>query len=322
MEKYKVDVPVLLIFFTRDDTFAKVFEKVREAKPSKLFLACDGPRENRPDDIEKIAKCKEIASNIDWECEVYTNYSDVNLGCGVRPQSAIAWALSIADRLVILEDDCIPELCFFDYMAELLEKYKNDERIGMISGLNHLKDWDCGEYDYCFTKNGAIWGWGTWKRVWDKYDYTISLFNNEYARKQLINSFRNKNAAKFRESTWVETNKRLKNGENISYWDVQFGFLKHINSYLAIVPKNNLICNIGVGADSSHAIGLSQTEWKKGMLHFIPTAKIEQPLKHPPFVLQDVEYDRLVDKYWLGQGKIRKYYGKIKRFIKRMFSKK
>lgn len=322
MEKYKVDVPVLLIFFTRDDTFAKVFEKVREAKPSKLFLACDGPRANRPDDVEKIEKCKAIASNIDWECEVYTNYSDVNLGCGVRPQSAIGWALSIVDRIVILEDDCVPELSFFDYMAELLERYKDDERVGMVSGLNHLKTWDCGGYDYCFTKNGAIWGWGTWSRVWKEYDYTISHFNNEYTKKLLHNSFRNKNAAEVRERTWTSTVDRLNKGENISYWDVQFGFLKHVNSYFAIVPRNNLIYNIGVGADSTHAIGVTQSSWKKGTLHFIPTAEIEQPLKHPPYVLQDVEYDMIVDKYWLGQSRLRKNFGRIKRVIKRIFFKK
>lgn len=322
MEKYKVDVPVLLIFFTRDDAFSKVFEKVREAKPSKLFLACDGPRANRPDDAEKIEKCKAIASNIDWECEVYTNYSEVNLGCGVRPQSAITWALSIVDRIVILEDDCVPDISFFGYMAELLEKYKDDQRVGMISGLNHLKDWDCGDYDYCFTKNGAIWGWGTWKRVWDNYDYTISLFNSDYAKEKLRKTFRNKNAAKNRFSTWNSTVKKLGDGENISYWDVQFGFLKHLNSYLAIVPRTNLICNIGVGFDSTHAIGVAQTKWKKGTLHFIPVGTIDTPLKHPPFVIQDVKYDEIVDKKWLGQSKFKRFIGRAGRFIKRLFKRK
>ena len=321
MEKYKIDLPVLLIFFTRDDTFAKVFEEVRKAKPSKLFLACDGPRANRTDDLEKIEKCKKIASNIDWECEVYTNFSETNLGCGVRPQSAISWALSIVDRIVILEDDCIPDPSFFEYMSELLEKYKNDERVGMISGLNHLKSWNCGNYDYCFTKNGAIWGWGTWRRVWEKYDYALSIFKDEYTKKLLRNVFRNKNASKCRMKTWDSTINKLSQGENISYWDVQFGFLKHVNSYLAIVPKHNLICNIGVGHDSTHAIGLSEKKWKKGKLHFIPTESISVPLRHPPYVLQDVEYDGIVDKKWLGQSAFKRFVGRASRFVRRIFKK-
>ena len=321
MEKYKVDVPVLLIFFTRDDTFAKVFEKVREAKPSKLFLACDGPRENRPDDVEKIARCKEIASNIDWECEVYTNYSEKNLGCGVRPQSAISWALSIVDRIVILEDDCVPETSFFSYMAELLEKYKDNERIGMVSGLNHFRTWDCDKYSYCFTKTAAIWGWGTWARVWKDYDYTVSSLDSPYVQKLMKYQITFKRAKNAKIKNWLKTTERLKNNENISYWDSQFGYLKMYKGYLSIVPRVNLIHNIGVGVDSTHAnIKVSNT-WKKGMLHFIPVEPIECPLVHPEFIMCDTGYDDAVDNRWGFPGFFRKYFGKLIRGIKRLFGK-
>lgn len=317
---YLVDIPVLLIFFNRPSSFEKVFEKVKEARPSKIFLACDGARIGN-DDAEKIAQCKTIAESIDWNCELYKNYSEENIGCGMRPQTAITWALSIVDRIVILEDDCVPEISFFNYMYELLEKYKDDERIGMISGLNHLQSWNCGNYDYCFTKNGAIWGWGTWRRVWEKYDYSVSLIKDEHAQKLLKNNFRNKTAKKSRIKGWKKTNTLVETNKKLSYWDIQFGFLKNAQSYLAIVPKNNLICNIGVGADSTHATKVSHFKWKKGLLHFIPVTKMETPMKHPTYVICDFEYDRIVDKIWLCQNPFIAFCGRVKRTILRIWHK-
>ena len=293
-----IDVPVLLIFFTRPDTFKKVFDKVKEVRPAQLFLACDGPREGHPQDEKLINDCKKIAENIDWNCEVYRDYSNKNMGCGLRPQAAITWAFEKVDRLVILEDDCVPHESFFPYMEELLEKYKDDERIGMISGLNHFRYWDCGDYSYCFTKTGAIWGWGTWKRVWEKYDYSITGINSKYVQRLLERQITLKRARKRMITKWIETFARLQNGENISYWDSQFGYLKRTQSYMSIVPKINLIHNIGVGNGSTHAQVNIDSCWKTGMLHFMPTEPIDYPLKHPDFVMIDADYDDKVDATW------------------------
>ena len=120
---------VTLIFFNRSDTLEKVFEKIRMARPPKLFLVQDGARENNSKDIEGIRACRKIVENIDWECEVFKNYSEVNLGCGVRPQSGITWVLSQVESTIILEDDCVPEMSFFDYCDEMLEKYNAAECI-------------------------------------------------------------------------------------------------------------------------------------------------------------------------------------------------
>ena len=168
--EYRCKSPVALIFFNRPDTLEKVFEKVRKVRPEKLFLIQDGPRNEK--DFEKIAECRTIVENVDWECEVIKDYSNVNLGCGVRPQSGITNALKQVDRLIILEDDCVPEESFFEYCDEMLEKYKDDERICYISGLNHFESWDCGDNDYFFAKTGAIAAWATWRRSWSEYyDY-------------------------------------------------------------------------------------------------------------------------------------------------------
>lgn len=284
---------VTLIFFNRADTLERVFEKVRMAKPPKLFLVQDGARENNIKDAEGICACRKIVENIDWECKVFKNYSEVNLGCGIRPQSGITWSLSQVESTIILEDDCVPEMSFFDYCDEMLEKYRDDERIGYISGLNHFEEWDFGGSSYGFTKGGAIWGWATWRRAWERYDYSVSGINDPYVKKMIKYTLAND---KKRIPLWEKTHAFVKAGTKISYWDVQWGFVKYSNNQLVIVPKYNQISNIGVGADSTHAIQNYKTHRKYVDFNCMPTKPLEFPLTHPNHMLCDVEYDSLLQK--------------------------
>ena len=317
MHKAQIDLSVLIIFFARPDTLEKVFEKVKQARPTKLFLACDGPRECNERDLLAVEQCKKIVENIDWECEVYKRYSTVNLGCGKGPSSAISWAFEHVDKLLILEDDCVANETLFPFMAEMLEKYSDDERIGAISGFNHLKNVYCGGNSYCFTKTGATLGWGTWKRVWDKYDFYVKNISDEYTVDLLRKQFSNKKIASKRIIGWEKAYRETP-VKKVNYWDVQFGFLKYTQSLLTIVPKNNLICNIGIGAGSTHTENTKFTKWKLGKILFMPTEPIEFPIKHPNCVICNVNYDNKVCKI-LFQSKIKKIINKIKRTIKNKF---
>lgn len=314
MHKANYDLSVLLIFFTRPDTFQEVFAQVKKARPARLFLACDGPREGNANDRVKIEQCKAIASDIDWECEVHTFYSEENRGCGRGPSDAISWAFSHTDKLVILEDDCVPEDSFFPYMEELLERYAYDERIAMISGLNHFKDWDCGGYSYCFTKTAAIWGWGTWKRVWDRYDYFLKKTEDPYCIKLLEKDIAHKRARRGRISAWKETACQASK-KKIQHWDHQFGFVKYTQSQLGIVPKTNLICNIGAGAGSTHAEKVRPVAWKPGRVLFMPTASIQTPLQHPDYMICDRYYDEKYFDTMAHPPKIVRFITKVKRRI-------
>lgn len=323
MKESLIDVPVLLIFFSRPDTFKVVFDKIKKARPSMLFLACDGPREGNETDKSRIDECKKIAENIDWDCIVYKDYLDENIGCGMRPQTAISWAFTKVDRLVILEDDCVPSDTFLAYAKELLEKYKNDERIGTISGLNHFKDWDCGGNSYCFTKNGAIWGWATWKRVWDEYDYSVDLINDAYTRRLLEYNLTGTRKTKLKKiDRFKQTNIRVMSGDRISYWDFQFGFLKVINSYLQIVPVHNQITNIGVGEGSTHFANVVNNKWEKGSLYFMPSETLDLPLKHPKTVMCDYTYTKEVDKKIGYPNFVRKNYRRLKKLIRIIIRKR
>lgn len=316
--EYRCSTPVLLIFFNRPDTFEKVFEKVREAKPKTLILAQDGPRNDK--DIEGINACRQIAESVDWECEIIRDYSEINLGCGARPQSAITGALEKFEQVIILEDDCIPSNSFFQYCDELLEKYKDDERICYISGLNHFEEWDCGGNDYFFTKTGAIWGWATWRRTWSKYyDYYVKSVSDEYARRLLKGAITNNYAYSIRINSWKKANASLATGEKLSYWDVQWGFVKYSQNMLVIVPKKNLIHNIGVGTGSTHAQNIKRTTFVKYKnFVFIPTHQLDFPLNHPDYCICDTQYDNLVYKCIGGNNFIRK----LKKIIKFVLRRK
>lgn len=292
MEKYLVDIPVAMVFFNRDDTLEKVFEKVRQAKPSKLFLIQDGPRENRPNDVESIEKCRKVVEAVDWECEIHKNYSEVNLGCGRRVSSGITWVFEHVDRAIILEDDCVIEPSFVEFAKELLDKYESDERVAMISALNHFENWDCGGYDYCFTMTGAIAAWATWKRVWDGFDFKLSDFEDPYIQKTLPLVYHNKKMAKQHMQHWKDIYEKGKNGENVRFWGAQYDYLKMKNKGLSIVPSHSLSCNIGVGEKATFSGGGIQFMPKKiRQWFFQKTYPMEFPLKHPPVILPDENYD-------------------------------
>lgn len=295
MEQY--EAPVLLIFFNRPDTFEKVFSVIRQVKPKRLYLFQDGPRTDRPDDIEDMEKCRNIAENIDWECDVQRHYSSENLGCGKGPYTAISWALETTDRIIILEDDCVPDMSFFPYCSELLEKYKDDSRISYISGLNHMETWDCGNNSYCFTKTGAIWGWATWRSEWEINDYDMNAFNSDYVRRLIKFAIKNKYAYDIRKTAWEKAYNAKNTEEKLSYWDMQWGFAKYSQNKLVIVPECNLITNIGIGEKSTHAKKVKSLDYKKGKsMVNIPSHKIETPLVHPDVMICDEDYDELVYK--------------------------
>ena len=148
----------------------------------KIYFFNDGPRQFNSEDTIARDKIISIINNIDWDCEVVMNFQDTNLGCGLGPVSAINWAFQNEDRLIILEDDTVPSINFFPYCNYLLEKYKNEDRVYMISGSNPSEHNNFTDDSYLFfSKYGHIWGWATWKRAWNKYDYEMKdwpLFNS------------------------------------------------------------------------------------------------------------------------------------------------
>ena len=294
---YKIDVPVYLNFFNRPETFKFVFEAVKQARPSKLFLACDGARMGNLNDEKNIAACQKIAEDIDWECEVHTNYSQENLGCGMRMYSGISWAFEYVDRLIILEDDCVPSQDFFPFCAELLEKYKEDSRIYMINAMNHLIRYDETPNSYFFGP-GCCWGWATWKRAWQQMDFQMGFLTDDYSMKCVERKYPFYRDVR---KEGAEKNKILMSGKRLTSWTYQSGMAAALNSQMAIVPSVNLITNIGLTADSTHAVNNLNKLAKRTRAFFnAPLIPMEFPLKHPKYVVEDWSYHDLVLKKFKG----------------------
>mgnify|MGYP005768112159 FL=1 len=293
MYKAKNDVPVFLIFFNRPDIFRHVFEAVKKARPTKLFLACDGPRPGKPSDEENIRKCKKIAEDIDWECEVYKSYSDINLGCGMRMYSGISWAFEYVDRLLIFEDDCVPSQDFFPFCQELLERYKDDDRIYMIDAMNHLGEYHAVDASYFFGQP-CCWGWATWKRAWTKVEYNMEFCNNPYyleCVQKKLPYYRNAIAR----GNMLKA--KLEEGEKLSLWTYQNGMAMALQSQMAIVPSDDMITNIGLTEDSGHAVNkLEKLSKRQQQYYGQPFGSMSFPLKHPKYMVEDLMYYEEVEK--------------------------
>lgn len=298
MNPNTIDVPVLLIFFSRPCCFSQVFEQVRKARPSKLFLYQDGPREGNLKDAEGIKKCREIAENIDWNCEVHRLYQEKNFGCDPSEFIAQKWAFEHVDRCIILEDDDVPSQAFFPFCKELLEKYKGDERINMICGMNNLEQVD-SPYSYLFTYTGSIWGWATWKRVADSWEGDYAFLNEGYDREKLMDSLKMRGMhSRHRLQTW-ESNRK----SGVEHYETILGVGQYVNSRLNIVPTKNMIKNVGNTPEGSTHSAASIELIPRGLrkIYTMQTFEIDFPLRHPKYVIEDVAYEKQLFRL-MGSG--------------------
>ncbi|MGE6415986.1 hypothetical protein ACQKDD_17630 [Planococcus kocurii] len=288
MKSYLIDVPVLLIFFTRPEKFSKVFEQVKVARPSKLYLYQDGPRDNNAKDLEGIKQCREIVSTIDWDCEVFRYYQDKNVGCDPSEFIAQKWMFEKEEMGIILEDDDVPSQSFFIYCKDLLERYKYDERINMICGMNNVGMSEESKESYFYTSKGSIWGWASWKRVLNTWDEKYSWLEDKGVVDSLQNKFENVKEY----NDFIETAKKHKQSGKAHYETIN-GASQYLYNRLNIVPKYNMISNIGVGENSTHNVDDIRLLPKMiRKLMYMETNEIEFPLNHPKYIIPNRIFEK------------------------------
>lgn len=268
------ETAVLFLIFNRPDTTERVFEAIRQAKPKRLYVAADGPRDNKEGEFEKCKKTREIATKVDWDCEVKTLFRDSNLGCGRAVSEAISWFFSHEEMGIILEDDCLPHPSFFSYSEELLIKYKDEDRVMMISGDNFQQGKRRGKGSYYFSEFPHIWGWASWRRAWDKYDFKISDYQKFIEQNIIEDIFP---IDKPLQDFWIENFNRVYNG-NFDTWDYQWVYCILKNGGLSIAPNVNLISNIGFRADATHTMS------PEDRLANMPISDIGK-ISHPDFII-------------------------------------
>jgi hypothetical protein len=276
--------PVLLIIFNRVETTKLVFEAIRKARPPRLYVAADGPRPGIESDKIKCVEARKIVEAVDWPCEIKTLFHNQNLNCGKGPSTAISWFFEHEAEGIILEDDCLPSGSFFQFCENLLERYRGDNRVMHIGGNNFLGGWQNDpDYSYYFSRSGHIWGWATWRRAWQTFDLDMMLYKTIRKKGFFDNFFLNRLEKFYRLRKFDKT---VEKRGKVDWWDYQWDFARFINSGLSVVPRKNLVKNLGFGEDATHTLkGPSNLTSMEAM-------ELDFPLTHPPFVVRDTESDR------------------------------
>ena len=242
---------VLVIAFNRPASARAILMAVREARPDRLFFACDGPRAHKPGEAALVAEVRTLVRLVDWPCEVRVRFPDSNLGCAVGVSSAISWFLEEAGEGVILEDDCLPTPAFFRFCTTMLERYRDDVRIGLISGSKMAPSVDLGS-SYGFSRIFACWGWATWRRAWEGYQLRPSPVVlgegwQRYLHRQTVRNLA-RAVAEQREG-------------RAHTWDYQCMLHMLRKDMLTVVPNRNLVLNIGFDGSGAHFAGTSRPWW-------------------------------------------------------------
>lgn len=296
----------LFLVFNRPETTATVFSVIKRARPPRLYVAADGPRRSKVGESELTAKVREIATAVDWPCELKTLFRGENLGCRRAVSEAITWFFQNEESGIVLEDDCLPSLSFFWYCEELLDRYRDCEQIKVISGDNKgfLTKSD-SEISYHFIRYPLIWGWASWRRVWEEYD--VDLFG--YTREVLI-SENEKIDGRFHNIF-----KRILRNK-LDTWDYQLFYSIARKKGICIIPNINLISNIGFGEEATHTMDPYSVQAN------VESHEIGIPLNHPPEIKVCRDLNSLVEeKIFLKKSIFHRVQLRLKRIRFEFFSR-
>ena len=271
--------PVALFVFNRPHLTARVYERIRAARPRRLLVVADGPRPTRPEEANLCEASRRIVTSPDWPCELLENFSEQNLGCKRRMSSGLDWVFRQCSEAIILEDDCVPCPSFFEFCSEMLAYHRNDSRIMHVSGDNFQDGRRRGAGSYFLSRYPLTWGWASWSRAWLYYDVKVSSWPKAYQERWLESIFDNPCELRHWEYVFDALYRGL-----IDTWDYQWVFACWRQGGLSIQPNENLVTNIGVGADATH--------FKTGHSTVgLPTHELGMCV-HPDRIIRDEEADR------------------------------
>jgi len=279
-----MNTPVAFIIFNRPERTRRVFAEIVRANPPRKLVVADGPRNEQ--EAASCAETRAIIAEVDWDCEVLTNFSERNLGCKQRVSSGLDWVFRNCEEAIILEDDCLPDPSFFPFCVELLEKYREDKRVSMICGSNFQQGKRRSADSYFFGLHVTAWGWASWRRAWDNYDVEMRGWATLRETSWLADLLVNPVAVKY----WRETFDEMLRG-NIDTWDYQFFFSWWANNSLAAIADRNLVSNIGFGSEAT------RTKDELPTLANLKRESMTFPLTHP----REIGLNKIADDFSFKQ---------------------
>lgn len=268
--------PVLFIIFNRPKTTRLVFEVIRRVRPLRLFIAADGPRPHVDSDPELCEQVRHIKNLVDWDCEVNTLYRDENMGSDKGVFLALNWFFQNVQEGIVLEDDCLPSERFFWFCQELLERYRDDQRVMQICGNNPFGEWGRENYSYYFSRHGLINGWASWQRAWQLNCFDKAQYKN--IREQGF--FEEYFPSRLEKLLWFRRfDSVASNAGQRQWWRYRWDYSRFIQSGLSIIPRTTLVSSLDTNS-GRYPIGSEKSS-------------LDEALLHPPFVIRDMEADKL-----------------------------
>lgn len=254
---------------------------LQSVQPKHLFVACDGPGSGDPELMEACLQARSVIEQaITWPCQVTRLYRDQHLGCRHGVAEAISWFFSQVEEGIILEDDVLPDPSFFVYCAELLERYRDDHRVGMVSGctIRNLPPRDGSSYR--FSRFFHVWGWASWRRAWMHYDSEMSSW--PILRQQnWLSDLGGKRFARY----WRREFDRVWTGD-CDTWDYIWMLSCWAQGQVCILPAVNLVDNHGFEDPRATHTTLDRSPLPK-------SGCIQHPLRHPTHRFVDHAVDAI-----------------------------
>lgn len=247
---------VAVIIYNRPKHTEALYNCIRQIKPKKLFIIADGPKLNDEDDYQKCEQTRIIFDDIDWNIEtVKKNYSKTNMGLKSRVETGLDWVFENIDEAIVLEDDCIPSLEFFEFCSFGLNKYRDDHQIMAITGDNFQNGRWRGDGSYYFSKYNHCWGWATWSRSWKKYDGDLTFWGEWRHTQRWLDLFERVDECRY----WTEIFDQVSHGL-INSWAYPWTAAVWFNGGITVTPNVNLVQNIGFGPEATNTKSKQNTQ--------------------------------------------------------------
>lgn len=284
-EAQECKTPIVFIIFNRPENTRLVFQRIAQVRPSRLLIIADGPRADRSDEAAICQRVRDIAMQVNWPCDVMTNFSETNLGCRERIITGLNWAFEHVEEAIILEDDILPDPSFFKFCDEMLARFRDDSRISMISGFNIVGEHPHPQWSYFYSQLSHIWGWATWRRSWAMYDEHLRDWPLIRAAGLMKELFPHPAHCEF----WTRIFDQMHNGTGPNTWDYQWAYTNLVQRRLSVTPGVNLVENIGFGPNATHTHRVEDAP-------AVTAGTLVFPLIHPPAMIPLHEIDELDGK--------------------------
>ena len=262
---------------------AGLLDILEALQPARLYLACDGPRPDDPRNQALVHQCRDLVERrLTWPVQTQRLYAASNQGCRSAVAAAITWFFEQECEGIVLEDDVFPEPSFFPFMQELLQRYRQDCRIGSISS-HHFHRQPSGLSSYRFSIYNHCWGWGSWRRAWQQYDFALKSWP-AFRDQGLLDGLGDRRFQRY----WTRILDATARGE-IDTWDFAWTYSHWKAGMLSCVPDRCLVRNAGFGPDATHTLAEACPLPDPQPMVF--------PLRHPEFQLPSPFHDRLTQRF-------------------------